>query len=59
MAQEIFSTAEKDLLVKLLGQFAAKMEKTEKKSIGDGALHIAEAAKKQKKDCEVLLNKIL
>lgn len=50
---------EKDLLVKLLGKHAAKMEKLAKKAETDGEKHVAAAAAKQKAEADVLLNKIL
>lgn len=59
MADQTLTSGEKDLLVKLLGKHAAKMEKLAKKAQDEGQNHVASAAKKQKTEADVLLNKIL
>jgi hypothetical protein len=59
MPDQKLTSAEKDLLVKLLGKHAAKMEKLAKKADDEGQTHVLAAAKKQKTEADVLLNKIL
>ena len=54
-----YTGGEKDYLVKLLGSQVKRFEKMAEKADDKGEKHIASAARKQKSELDVLLNKII